>query len=61
METHLNTLYRIEELIQTALVSKDGYELEEALRLLSEVITDTELSYINSEEEDENHIPLIEE
>jgi len=60
MESYLATLYRVEELLQTAVVSREHYVLEEALQLLSGMISELELSHINDEEdEDENYIPEV--
>jgi len=59
MESHLDILYKIENLIQTALVESHSEYLEDSLLLLNEIISDIELSSIQNDEEDnENEIPI---
>lgn len=58
MENNLQILYKIENLIQTAIAEYPSVYLEESLQLLNEIVTDIELSSIESVEDDnENDIP----
>ena len=62
IDSYLSTLYKIEELLQTSVangIDGDSNELEEALHLLSVMITDLEMNALltDTELDDENDIP----
>jgi len=59
IDTYLTTLYQVEQLLQTAIASRDNYSLEEALQLVNEIISESELNTLESEDEydNENYIP----
>jgi len=59
MENNLDILYKVENLIQVVLSEYNHEYLEESLQLLNEIISDIELSSIEStDEDDETYIPL---
>jgi len=60
MDSYLPTLYQIEELLQTAIASRDTLPVEDALHLLNGIITELEMNCLNSDTDfdDETIIPI---
>lgn len=57
MKANIHTLYEVEELLESSIVSRDFSIVEQALQILDEIINESEMEMLDNDEDDENSIP----